>query len=162
MAAEVAQKIRQVKFVVVGKYSTRSRYYKYLVRLRHQLGLDDRVVFTGVVEPIHAVMERLHLLVVSSNTESLGLVILEAMALGKPVVAFRVGGIPEVVEDGVTGRLVKFGDCHAMAGAVASLLEDPKMSACMGAAGRARVEKDFNVFIQSEQIEATLLNVLTG
>jgi glycosyltransferase involved in cell wall biosynthesis len=162
MAAEVVRRIPRVMFIVVGPYDARSGYYRRLIRFRHQLGLDDQVIFTGLIEPIHAVMARVNLLVVSSTTESLSLVSVEAMAAGKPVVAFDVGGVSEVVVDGVTGRLVPFGDCRAMADAVCSLLEDPQAAARMGAAGRVRVEKEFNAADQCAKIESVLKEILSG
>jgi starch synthase len=77
--------------------------------------------------------------------EPLGIVNLEAMACGTAVVASRVGGIPEVVDDGVNGMLVDLGPTfeQQLAAAVGGLLEDPSRAAAMGAAGRERAVKDF-------------------
>ncbi len=77
------------------------------------------------------------LFVAPSLWESFGLVFLEAMAQGKAVVGTTAGGIPEVVEDGLTGLLVPPGDANALAGAVLSLIGDPDRCAAMGRAGFA-------------------------
>ncbi|MGQ9780426.1 MAG: glycogen synthase [Bacillota bacterium] len=78
-----------------------------------------------------------------SRYEPFGLINLEAMACGRPVVASRTGGIPEVVADGVTGILVPPGEPRDLADAVSALLADPQRAATMGAAGRRRVEEEF-------------------
>lgn len=83
------------------------------------------------------------IVVVPSRYESFGLVAVEAMMFGKPVVSTRVGGIPEVVQDGVTGLLVAPGDAEALAAALRRLCEDPALRERMGAAGRARYLERF-------------------
>lgn len=83
-------------------------------------------------------------LVLPSRGECFGLVLLEAMASGLPVVATRVGAIPELVEDGVTGHLVAPGDRAALAGALRSLVASRAQRACMGRAARARAEARFD------------------
>ena len=80
-----------------------------------ELGLADRVRFVGVVDEVASLLSAADLLLLPSETESFGLVALEAMASGVPVVASRVGGLPEVVEHGVTGYLAPVGDVEAMA-----------------------------------------------
>jgi glycosyltransferase involved in cell wall biosynthesis len=83
------------------------------------------------------------LFVLPSRRESFGLVLAEAMACGLAVVATTAGAIPEVVEDGTTGLLVRPDEAQALAEAVISLLEDPEARRAMGIEGRRRVEKDF-------------------
>lgn len=87
----------------------------------------------------------------------MGLINLEAGACRKPVVATRVGGIPEVVEDGVNGFLTEPGDIDALAEKVAALIADPNLRTRMGEAGRARVERDFTTRPVRE-FEALLLS----
>jgi glycosyltransferase involved in cell wall biosynthesis len=84
-------------------------------------------------------------MVLPSLSEGISLTLLEAMARGLPVVATRVGGNPEVVDDGVTGHLVPARDAGTLAGAVCALWGDGDRSAEMGRAGRARVERLFDV-----------------
>ena len=85
------------------------------------------------------------LLVLSSRTEALPNVVLEAMAAGLPVVATRVGGLPEVVRPGRTGWLVPPRDVPALAGAISHLLSDPETSQAFGRAGREQVVRDFSL-----------------
>ena len=82
--------------------------------------------------------------VLSSTTEGLGTSLLDAMACGKPIVATAAGGIPEVVEDGVTGLVVPPRDHEALARAIVTLLKDPNKRRQFGSAGLARVRERFS------------------
>jgi len=92
---------------------------------------------------LHALYERADLLVHPTRYEGSSLVTLEAMAHGRAVVATRAGGIPDKVQDGVTGRLVAPGDRAALADALAEVVADRERRMAMGAAGRLRVRADF-------------------
>jgi glycosyltransferase involved in cell wall biosynthesis len=107
------------------------------------LGVAERVRFTGFRDDVLAVMQQFEVFVFSSYLEGLGTAILDAMALRKPVVATRAGGIPEVVQDGVTGRVVPPRDPQALAQAVSQLLRYPEQGTRFGEAGRKRVEQHF-------------------
>jgi glycosyltransferase involved in cell wall biosynthesis len=119
---------------------------------------DARIRYVGYITQVENVYRTADIVVVPSRwQEPLGLINLEAGACRKPVVATRVGGIPEVVEDGVNGFLTEPGDIDALAEKVAALIADPNLRTRMGEAGRARVERDFTTRPVRE-FEALLLS----
>jgi glycosyltransferase involved in cell wall biosynthesis len=126
-----------------------------------RLGLEDRVTLTGFVEDVPAFLSRIGLFVLPSRSEGLGLVLVEAMAAGRPVVASRVGGIPEVVVDGETGLLVPPEEPEALAGTIGRLLADPALAGRMGEAGRQRAREHFSAGRMAEQT-AALYEELSG
>jgi N-acetyl-alpha-D-glucosaminyl L-malate synthase BshA len=106
-------------------------------------GLDEWVQFLGERTDLPSVLRGADLFLLPSETESFGLAALEAMSCGVPVIASRVGGVPEVVIDGETGLLAPVGDVAAMAAHVVRLLADAPLRARLGAAGRRRAETAF-------------------
>jgi glycosyltransferase involved in cell wall biosynthesis len=117
-------------------------------RLAEELGIADHVTWTGAVEqPIaEGVFAAASVCCLMSQwEEAFGIVIVEAMASGKPVVATRVGGIPELVEDGRTGFLVARDDVPAMADRVIRLLQDDALRARLGREGRRVAEQKFDL-----------------
>lgn len=107
---------------------------------------DSRIRYIGYVTDVENVYHTADIVVVPSRwQEPLGLINLEAGACRKPVVATRVGGIPEVVQDGVNGYLVEPGDVDALTARVSELIACPSLRTRMGEAGRARVEQDFTI-----------------
>jgi glycosyltransferase involved in cell wall biosynthesis len=116
-----------------------------LRRLTTELGLNDRVQLLGQVREIPRLLARAGIFVLPSRTEGVSLTLLEAMASGLPVVTTRVGGNPEVVEEGVTGLLVSPGDPAALAEALLQLESSPEKRLRFGMAGRARVEEHFEI-----------------
>lgn len=126
--------------------------------LERLAGGDTRVRYIGYRKDVENVYHTADIVVVPSRwQEPLGLINLEAGACCKPVVATRVGGIPEVIEDGVNGYLVAPGDIEALANRVAALIADPALLARMGQAGRSNVEKGFTARLVRE-FEKLLLN----
>ncbi len=127
----------QAKLVIIGDGEHRPRVQK----LVSKLGLDSRVVMPGRCAPgqIRGVMARARALVVPSIYEGMPLVILEAMAAGLPIVASRVSGIPEVVEDGASGWLVPPEEVGALRAALSEVLENPVEAAKRGRRGRELV-----------------------
>jgi glycosyltransferase involved in cell wall biosynthesis len=116
-----------------------------LERQAAALDLGGRVRFLGEVRDIPALLAGGRLFVLSSLTEGVSLTLLEAMSCGLPVVATRVGGNSEVVADGETGLLVPPADPEALARAMVALHADAARCRAMGLAGRARVERHFDI-----------------
>jgi glycosyltransferase involved in cell wall biosynthesis len=115
------------------------------------LGIAERVRFPGFRRDVMALIRQFELFVMPSSLEGLGTSLLDAMALGKPVVATRVGGIPEVVHDGVTGLLVPPRDPVALARAIGVMLRHPELAKQFGEAGRARVARYFTAARMAER-----------
>ena len=131
-----------------------------LESLRDQLDLGDKVRFLGTRTDVHEQLAEADLFLLSSISEGISLTLLEAMAVGLPIVATAVGGNPEVVTDGETGWLVPTQSPEAMAQAILKMIADPEMANRMGVAGRHRVEKEFNldrVVIEYENLYLSLL-----
>jgi glycosyltransferase involved in cell wall biosynthesis len=133
-----------VHFAFVGEGAYRAQY----TRTASELGLADSVTWTGVVDDPFAggVYAAADVVCQASRWEEVfGWTITEAMAHRRPLVGTRVGGIPEVVRDGVTGFLVDRGDAAAMADKIQLLLESPELRVRMGNAGRQDVEMKFDL-----------------
>jgi glycosyltransferase involved in cell wall biosynthesis len=144
-------------FLVVG----RGHLQDQLLQRARALGIAGRFRFVGARDDVHRLMRLSELLALPSNWEPFGLVLIEAGACGRPVVATRVGGVPEVVEDERTGLLVEPGDPGALAGAIGRVLADPAMGSAFGAAARARVEAEFRAEDAAARLSA-LYEVLMG
>ena len=142
--------------VLVGQdLETGGAYERELEARAAELGVRDRVVFTGYRDDVPALLAAAAVFVLPSSAEGLPLTVLEAMAAGRPVVATRVGGTPEAVVDGETGLLVPAGDVAALARALDGLLADPERASRMGEAGRGRVAERFSAAAMSERVLAT-------
>jgi glycosyltransferase involved in cell wall biosynthesis len=116
---------------------------EYLSTVRHlaeALGVSDRVDFVGRRMDVRAIMAKLSIVVVPSRVEGLPISLLECMALSRPIVATRVGGIPEVIHDGRTGLLVPPESPEAIAAAVRSLYQDSALADRLGSAAAREVE----------------------
>ncbi len=116
-----------------------------------ELGIAERVRFTGFRQDVLPLMRGFEIFVLTSYLEGLGTSILDAMALGKPVVATQAGGIPETVQHGVTGLLVPPQDSAALTQAIGYLLQHPELQAQFGQAGRRRVEQAFTAARMAQQ-----------
>jgi glycosyltransferase involved in cell wall biosynthesis len=125
-----------------------------------ELGLDDVVTFTGPRPSAADELAAADVVVISSRWESGPLVLFEALQLGRPVVTTAVGRAPEVVTDGVTGRLVPVGDAAAFADALADVLGDPAAAGAMGEAGRRLVTEHHGPAAMAAATEAVYREVL--
>ncbi|HET6497441.1 MAG TPA: glycosyltransferase family 4 protein, partial [Coriobacteriia bacterium] len=141
MAAILSFRVPRSRFVIAGSGPEEDR----LRGSADARGLAGRLRFLGHVSPAAPVLNASDVVVVPSLSEGFSLVAAEAMALAKPVVATRVGGLADVVVDGETGLLVPPADPEALAAAVARLLRDPALTARLGEAGSRRVEECFTV-----------------
>jgi len=132
---------RELDFVAVlaGEGTLRAD----LERRVREAGLGDHVRFAGQVEPIGPLLLAADACVLPSLWEGLPLSLLEALARARPVIASRVGGVPEAIEDGVTGRTVPAGDAAALAAALEDFHRKPDVARRMGLEGAARVEAEF-------------------
>jgi glycogen(starch) synthase len=139
---DVVRAIPDVRIVVAGDGLERTD----LLVLVDELGLGDVVEWLGPVTigDVPAVLDRSTVVVVPSRYEEpFGLVAVEAGLAGRPVVASRMGGLPEIVDDGRSGLLVPPDDAAALAAAMLTVLGDRELAVRMGTAGRARAERDF-------------------
>jgi len=125
-----------------------------------RLGLAGLLHFAGWRDDVADVLALADVFVLPSESEGFGRVLVEAMAMARPVVATVVGGIPDIVLAGQTGLLVPPADPVALAGAVQALLDDPPRAARLGAAGRARAESTFSLGAHVDGVERVYDEVL--
>ena len=131
----------QLQVAIVGDGILRPR----LQERARQLDIQESVRFTGIVDDVRPWLASFDLLAMPSLSEGFGVTLLEAMAMGCPVVASRVGGIPEVVTDGKHGLLAAPGDANALAEAIDTLLRDEGRRRTMGENGREHVVREFGL-----------------
>jgi glycosyltransferase involved in cell wall biosynthesis len=139
-AAILAGRLPRARFVVVGDGERRGE----LEASARALGLGERVRFVGWRRDLERVYADLDVVVLTSRNEGSPVSLIEAMAAARPVVATRVGGVPDLVEHGVNGVLVEVDDAAAIARAVETLAADPQRGLVMGRAGRKRVYPAFS------------------
>lgn len=120
----------------------------------HGLGLSDRVILAGVRSDVARILAGSALALLPTHGEALPTALIEAAACGTPAVASRVGGVPEVVSDGITGLLVPPDDVGAFAAAVIELLRDEERRARMGRAARAHAEERFDARAWARRLRA--------
>ena len=123
-------------------------------------GVVDRLRFTGQRDDVRRLMSAMDVVTLPSRYEACSMAILEAMALGKPVVATRAGGNPELIRDGETGLLIERTP-DALAQAIIRLLSDPSQRAQMGAAAHNRAQTSFSAGVMVSQIESLYHEMLT-
>jgi len=155
IAKRINQRLPEVEFLLAGDGPLREE----LERDAKKMGIGDRVIFLGDRRDIPAVLASMDVAVLTSDSESLSNVILEAMAAGVPVVAYRVGGNAELVNE-ERGDLVAPGDEEGFAAAVERLLASPPLRAQLGRSARKFAEDNFgleNVRARYEDCYRTLL-----
>jgi glycosyltransferase involved in cell wall biosynthesis len=147
--ARVLARFPNARCLIVGEGEERQA----LVDLSRSLNIDQQICFAGFQPDVPAYLQAMDIYVQPSLNEGMGRAILEAMASGLPVIASRVGGIPDVVEDGRTGRLVAAEDDEDLARAMIALGEDADLAADMARQGKARVDEAFGLPYMVQQID---------
>ena len=155
-AARVLKALPESRFLIIGDGPLK----RHLEEFATSLGIGGAVSFLGYREDIVDLMRLSDVIVISSIREGLPYVLLEALALAKPVVATRVGGVPEVVKDKVTGFLVPPQDAKALAEAVIHLLSDRKEAKRVGEEGRELIYRKFSVQTMARRIAEVYREVL--
>lgn len=157
----VKQAFPQAKFLVVGKrLRTQEKYWQRLQTLIADLQIEDDIILAGYREDMPGVMNTIDVFVLTSVFEASPIVVMEAMACAKPVVATRVGGVPEIVVDGETGILVPPKEPEAISEAVLYLLNHPEGAKEMGLKGRQRMIEHFDLPICARKHEEIYRMVL--
>ncbi len=169
-AAALAARHRDVRFLIVGDrlavkdgaVVTDDAYRAGLEGLAQRLGIADRVVFTGFRPDVPELLHEVAVSVLPSLSEGLSNFLLESMAAGVPVVATRVGGSPEAVEDGETGILVPARDAARLARAIDALLSGPDLARRMGQAGKRRMAEHFSLDGMARATERLYRSLMNG
>jgi glycosyltransferase involved in cell wall biosynthesis len=143
---------------LVGDGPDRSR----LERRAHELGIAKRCLFLGYQDDVGAFYSAMDALVLPSANEGTPVSVIEALAAGRPAVATRVGGVPDVVEDGVDGFLVDAGDTEGIAEWLATLARDPELRSTMGTRGRERALQRYAVERLVDDVDRLYRRLVSG
>lgn len=136
---QVLQKYPDAHCVIVGgKHDLEADYEDFLKTQIATLGLSDRVSMVGLQRNVPEWVQAMDIFVHASDKEPFGIVIIEAMALGKPTIATNIGGPTEIITDGVNGQLTPYGDANALAIAILHYLDNPEFTRNLGIAARQR------------------------
>jgi glycosyltransferase involved in cell wall biosynthesis len=154
-ASAVRERFPNVKFQIIGGALFAEDDYEARIRdMADSPGLKGAVEFTGFRADVPELISKLDILVHASTTgEPFGQVVVEGMAAGKPVVATRGGGVPEILEDGVSGLLVPMSDAPALAHAVCRLIQNPGAAEHMGRNGQERAMSCFSISSTASNVE---------
>jgi glycosyltransferase involved in cell wall biosynthesis len=158
-AAHIIHRQRpNVKFIIAGDGPLRNT----LQDTARDYGLAQNVLFLGHRNDSYNILQLMDLFVLPSSSEGIPMVLLEALALARPVVASRVGGIPEVIEDGVSGLLVTPDDDDELAQNCIAVMDDWQFAKALGVAGRRRVEKEFSATFMAERVAETYRELISS
>jgi glycosyltransferase involved in cell wall biosynthesis len=154
----VLQRYPRARLILVGDGKMRPS----LEGLVRELRLSSTVSFTGLCSDIYPWLNTFDVFVLPSLNEGFGIAAVEAMAAGVPVVASHVGGLPEVIQDGVTGRLVPPGDPPSLAKAIVEILDTPDVRRDLIQSARREVEDKFTIDAYVKRLESIYLSLLEG
>ncbi len=161
--ARVLEQRPEARALIVGQpLESEKSYPGELARRIEDRGIEQGLQLTGFRADVPNILSRLRVLCLTSHSEGMPNAVLEAMAAARPVVAVRVGGVPELVEDGVTGFLVSPGDDRGMAEAVGRLLGDADLALEMGAAARRKAETTHSRSVAATTLDGLYLRALGG
>jgi len=158
MAVALLAKRDNLQFILVGDGPVREE----LEAESKKLGIADKVTFTGQRDPVETAYGEMDIFVSSSLSEGLPIALLEAMAARLPVVATRVGAVPEVIENNISGLLVEPDNPQVLVDAVDSLLADPAKKQALAEGGFRRVQEHFSAENMARQTEAVYREILHG
>ena len=119
-----------------------------------QSGIEEKIFLTGFRQDIPQILKSLDVLVVPSEVETFGMVVLEAMAMGVPVVSCAIGGPTEIVEDGENGFIFEKQDSIELAGKVKSILDNPVLKKTLEINGKKTVAQKYQIVDKAQKIEA--------
>lgn len=153
--ANLGARGRNVRALFVGEGPAEAEYREQAARL----GVSDRIVFAGLVPEIRPYLRAMDIACVPSLKDSLPLTALEAMSVGRPVIASRAGDLPLAIEDGRNGLLVEVGSATALEAAVERLIADPALRERLGAAGRHTLLTRYSPDAMLRQLEGYCLGL---
>ena len=166
--ADIANKFPELKGIIVGGihddyFGLKRAYFNKLKFIIKELNLKEKIVFTGFRKDVPRILSAMDIVVhASTNPEPFGLVIIEGMASGKPVIATKAGGVLDIIEDGVNGIIVKCKDAKAIANAIYQLVSDKEKSIKIGLGGQKKVYKNFRIEKQIIAIQKLYDNILSS
>jgi glycosyltransferase involved in cell wall biosynthesis len=155
-APEMLKKCPEARFLIVGEGPLKNK----LILTGEKLNVADRITFTGFRSDIKEILASIDVLAMPSLLEGLPMVLLEAMAMAKPIVATRIDGITEVLENSKTGLLVPAKNSHALAEALVGILDDNEKANFFGQNAREAAKEKFSVKKMVEQIESAYEKLL--
>jgi glycosyltransferase involved in cell wall biosynthesis len=160
--AQIVSDIPEVRMLVVGdpKRSMGQRYFERVRELAARLGVDKQIVWAGYRTDVLDVLTAIDVYVLASLDEMFPVAVLEAMAASRPIVATRVGGVPECLEDEITALLVPPADPAALGGAIRRLLTDRDFAAELGRRAHVTARDRFSVESQAPRVEAVFERVV--
>jgi len=155
-AAELERRSYRVRYLIGGSGPEKD----HLIQLSEQMGLKEKIIFPGFVDDVYAWISSFDVFVISSHHEGFPTAALESMALGVPVVATSVGGIPEIIEHRKTGILVKPRDSIALADGIQLLLDDRKLHSDIARCALEKVRSSFLSESQAEKVVQSYMKIL--
>lgn len=157
-AERLKDRLPELRLLLIGE----GELMPGLQRMARELGLAERVVFTGFRSDIPALTQALDVAVLPSLFEGMGRAVLEAQAAGKAMIASRVGGIPDLIADGQTGLLVDPGDAAQLADAIQQLHDQPQLRRQLGEAAKRALDERFDARVMAHQIAGVYEQLRAG